>query len=220
MKKVLLVYRELAKVHPYSAALRRAGVDLEIAAATSPVKLDGCAGLLLMGGSDVDPELYGETAQLETDPPDKQRDEIELLLIRQALERDFPILAICRGLQLLNVYHGGSLIQHLHTFKQHQQTERNHCLPVHEVRIVPGTLLAAIAGMERWSVNSRHHQAVGMLGKGLRISATHPEDGTVEALERPDRSFVMGVQWHPEDQILLHPEQTKIFQTFGAKLKL
>jgi gamma-glutamyl-gamma-aminobutyrate hydrolase PuuD len=218
VKKVLLVYRELAKVRPYAIALHEAGVDLEIVAASGPVTLDGFAGLLLMGGTDVDPKLYGEASQPETDPPDRQLDEIELSLIRGALERDLSILAICRGLQLLNVYHGGSLIQHLHSLERHQQTEGNQSLPVHEVRIASNTLLAAIAGVERWSVNSRHHQAVKALGKDLLVSAIDPEDGTVEALERPDRSFVVGVQWHPEDQALLDPDQIRIFRSFGAKL--
>ena len=155
-----MVYRELAKVHPYVTASRKAGVDLKILAASGPVTIDGFAGLLLMGGSDVDPKLYGEAPRGETDPPDEQRDKIEMALIQEALKRDLPILAICRGLQLLNVCHGGSLIQHLHSSERHQQTKGNHSLPVHEVRITPNTLLGAIAGRERWSVNSRHHQAV------------------------------------------------------------
>jgi putative glutamine amidotransferase len=217
-KRVLLVYWELPKVHPYAIALHESSVDLAIVPASAPVTVDAFAGLLLMGGTDVDPKLYGAAPQPETDPPDRQRDEIELSLIRAALERDIPILAICRGLQLLNVYHGGTLVQHLPSSERHQKTGGDHSLPVHEVRIAPNTLLSAIAGTPRWSVNSRHHQAVKTLGKNLRVSAIDPEDGTVEALERPDRSFVVGVQWHPEDQALRDPDQIKLFRSFGAAL--
>lgn len=175
-------------------------------------------GLLLTGGGDIDPALYQETKRPETDTPDDERDSIELSLVREALERDLPILAICRGLQLLNVYHGGSLIQHLNSSARHQRIDGDRGLPAHAVIIQPGTLLSSIAGTGIWQVNSRHHQAANTIGKALRISARDAEDGTVEALERPDKRFVLAVQWHPEDQASQDAEQGKIFRAFWAAL--
>jgi len=174
--------------------------------------------LVLVGGNDVDPARYGENRQPETEEPDSERDTAEFSLVAQALERDLPVLAICRGLQVLNVFHGGSLIQHLHPPERHQRTDIDRSLPVHAVTIHPDTLLSAIAGTRTWQVNSRHHQAVRAVGQGLRVSAVDAEDGTVEALERPDKPFVLAVQWHPEDQAPRDPAQARIFQSFGAAL--
>jgi gamma-glutamyl-gamma-aminobutyrate hydrolase PuuD len=140
--RVLLIYRELPRVQPYAAALYGVGVNPELVYADTPITLDGFSGLVLMGGSDVDPNLYGESLQPETDPPDSRRDQIELAILHEALELDLPILAICRGLQLLNVAHGGSLIQHLHSSDRHRQITENRGQPVHEVAIQPDTLLA------------------------------------------------------------------------------
>lgn len=190
----------------------------ELVSADAPITLDGFSGLVLMGGSDLDPRLYGESPQPETDPPDTLRDQIELAVLHEALELDLPILAICRGLQLLNVAHGGSLTQHLHSSGRHRQITENRGQPAHEVAIQPDTLLASIAGRPSWKVNSRHHQAVKTVGAGLRVSAFDPEDATVEALELPGKRFVLGVQWHPEDQASQDPEQVKIFQSFAAAL--
>ena len=167
-----------------------------------------------MGGTDVNPARYGEQARPETERPDDERDAIELELIDQAIKDDVPLFAICRGLQILNVYHGGTLIQHLSNLGQHDPESEDKAARVHEVSIAPDTLLYHIAGAERWEVNSRHHQAAGRIGTGLRISADS-NDGTVEGLERPDRSFVMAVQWHPEDQVTQDPEQRKLFLRFA-----
>jgi putative glutamine amidotransferase len=218
-KRVLIPYRHAKKVKPYEDAARAAGMAPEPVLTNGPLSLDGFAGLLLMGGTDVNPQRYGETAQPETDQPDDERDELELQLIDDAIEKDVPIFAICRGLQILNVYHGGTLIQHLSSAERHSSEVRNPAVPVHEVAIEPGSLLADIAGASSWQVNSRHHQAAAEIGAGLRVSARDSEDGTVEAVERPDKRFVVAVQWHPEDQVGGNPEQLKLFRRFAQAVE-
>jgi putative glutamine amidotransferase len=215
-KRILVVYREIARLPPYLAALVAAGLDPVPVVAGPAAALDGFDGLVLVGGTDVDPVQYGEARQPETDAPDGERDAIEFSLLEFALAQDLPVLAICRGLQVLNVFHGGNLIQHLNPPDRHQRTDGDRSRAVHAVTIDPDTLLFAIAGTRTWQVNSRHHQAVKSVGKGLRVSAVDAEDGTVEAIERPDKRFVVAVQWHPEDQAPMDREQSKIFQSFGA----
>jgi putative glutamine amidotransferase len=215
-KQVLVIYREVNKVAPYLDALLAAGLNPVLHEANGPLSLEGFAGLVLTGGSDVDPALYGETKQAETDRPDGERDALEASLLEEALALNLPVLAICRGLQILNVCQGGTLIQHLNPPERHERTGASRKLPAHEVTIEPGTLLAEIAGTNCWQVNSRHHQAVKTVAGSLRVSAVDPEDGTIEAIEHPEKRFVLGVQWHPEDQALVDPCQLKIFQSFGA----
>lgn len=215
-RQILVVYREIARLQPYLAALVAAGLDPMPVAAAPLRSLSGFDGLVLVGGTDVDPMRYGEAREPETESPDSERDTAEFSLLEHALGRDLPVLAICRGLQVLNVFHGGSLIQHLNSSKRHCRADPDHSLPVHQVTIQPDTLLFGIAGRRTWQVNSRHHQAVRTVGKALRVSALDSEDGTVEALERPDKRFVLAVQWHPEDQAPRDPEQAKIFQGLGA----
>lgn len=212
---MLLPYRELDRTHPYSASLDAVGLPHDLAQAGEHASLDGYDGLLLMGGSDVNPELYGEQPQPETDAPDTDRDRLEYHLISEAMGRDMPILAICRGLQILNAWHGGSLVQHLDPSLGHQVRSTDKGEPVHAVDIEPGSLLERIAGQSTWQVNSRHHQAVRRPGAGLRINARDPRDGTIEGLERPDRRFVLAVQWHPEDQLSRCPEQMALFRSFA-----
>ena len=213
---VLVIYRDAAKMAPYRDALLAAGINPVLREASGPQSLDGFEGLVLTGGTDVDPALYGETKQPETDDPDKERDRLEAALLEDALARDIPVLAICRGLQILNVCQGGSLIQHLRPLERHQRTGASRKLPAHEVAIEPGTLLAEVAAADSWQVNSRHHQAVKTVAASLRVSAIDPEDGTIEAIEHPGKRFVLAVQWHPEDQALVDPGQLRIFQSFGA----
>ena len=205
-------------MQPYLAALVAAGLDPVQVVAGPAASISGFDGLVLVGGSDVDPMLYGEVRQPETDPPDNERDASEFSLLEHALAQDLPVLAICRGLQLVNVFHGGTLIQHLNPPERHSRADGDRSLPAHAVTIQPGTLLFGISGRGTWQVNSRHHQAVKTLGKGLRVSAVDSEDGMVEALEQPDKRFMLAVQWHPEDQAPRDPEQAKIFQAFGAAL--
>ncbi len=215
-RRVLVIYREADRIGPYRDALLAAGIDPVIREALGPLSLSGFGGLVLTGGSDVDPASYGESPQSETEPPDPERDAVEASLIEAALAQDLPILAICRGLQMLNVSQGGTLIQHLNPPGRHEQSDGKRELPVHPVTIQPGTLLASIAGTDTWQVNSRHHQAVRQVAANLRVSAFDPEDRTIEALEHPDRRFVLGVQWHPEDQARVDNGQLKLFQSFGA----
>ena len=221
MKKVLAVCGSHWKPEdsaPYEEALRAAGIEPVLISPGSPIPQG--AGLLLMGGSDVNPARYGEARGTETEESDDARDALECALIGEALVRDLPLLAICRGIQILNVEHGGTLIQHLESTARHRRrTPENRGLPAHQVEIVPGTLLAAIAGDSlTWDVNSRHHEAIHRLGDGLRISARDPEDGTIEAVERPDERFVVGVQWHPENMSPTDPRQAKLFQAFAEAL--
>jgi len=191
----------------YAASLRTAEVEL-----VEGESLEGFYGLVLMGGVDVNPALYGETPGPLTEQPDDDRDKLEYALIAAALDRDLPVLGICRGLQILNVQQGGSLVQHI---PGHRVRTDDLGLPAHSVEIAPDTHLAVIAGSKRkWNVNSRHHQAAARLGSGLVVSARDPRDGTIEAIEKPDRRFVVAVQWHPENQ----SDMAKLFCAFAAAL--
>jgi putative glutamine amidotransferase len=215
-KRVLVIYREADRVPPYRDALLAAGLNPVLCEANRPLSLGDSGGLVLTGGSDVDPALYREIRQAETEPPDPERDALEALLVEEALAQDLPILAICRGLQILNVSQGGTLIQHLDPPHRHERSDVSHELPVHPVTVQPDTLLSSIARANTWQVNSRHHQAVRTVASNLRVSAFDPEDRTIEALEHPDRRFVLAVQWHPEDQARVDPGQLNIFRSFGA----
>jgi gamma-glutamyl-gamma-aminobutyrate hydrolase PuuD len=191
---------------PYEEAFRGAGAELVVIAASSAFAsigalLESAGGVLLMGGCDVDPRLYGDEPGPDTQPPDTARDTLEFEVIREALDRDLPLFGICRGLQILNVQQGGTLVQHLPGAVRHVRRTADKGLPAHTVRIEPETLFAKLAGDQLiQSVNSRHHQGIARLGKGLRVAARDPEDGTVEAIERPDLRFCLAVQWHPENQ--------------------
>ncbi len=218
-RRVLLPYRHAKKAGPYEEAARAGGVEAVPVLTAGGVSIDGFAGLLLMGGTDVNPQRYGAVAQPETERPDDERDEIELRLINEAIEQDLPIFAICRGLQILNVYHGGTLIQHLSATERHVARGTDPAAPVHEVAIEPGSLLCGVAGADSWRVNSRHHQAADKIGAALQVSARDSVDGTVEALERADRRFVLAVQWHPEDQALADSEQLKLFRRFAEAVR-
>jgi putative glutamine amidotransferase len=215
---VLVVYREFSEVEPYAVAVRACGAEPRLEEARRGLKIGTCRGLLLTGGGDVNPMLYGEALSPETEQPDDDRDSVEADLIDEALDRDLPLLGICRGMQILNVHLGGSLIQHLPTAARHVVRTPDRGLPAHRIAITPGTVLADIAQRDTWEVNSRHHQAVARLGTGLRVSATDPEDGTVEAIELPGRRYVLAVQWHPENQVLEDPEQRKLLESFSAAL--
>jgi gamma-glutamyl-gamma-aminobutyrate hydrolase PuuD len=154
-------------------------------------------GLVFSGGSDLDPELYGAEAHPETGGVVRERDEFELALMRAALERDVPMLAICRGSQVLNVALGGDLEQHVpDRVGTNVHKEVNGVFAEHDVEVVGGTRLGSLLG-ERHDVKSHHHQGFGEVGEGLVVAA-HAPDGTVEAVEDPTRRFTVGVLWHPE----------------------
>jgi putative glutamine amidotransferase len=213
-RSVLIPYRNPAKLKPYEDAIRAVGLEPSSTFVLKPPTLNSIAGLVLMGGTDVNPKLYGASPAPEVDEPDDERDAVEWRLIDEAMERDLPILAICRGMQMLNVHHGGSLHQHLGSPKHDTEFEDKSTI-AHEVIVEPESHLAEIVGSNRLRVNSRHHQAVDRLGEGLRVSARDSEDETIEAFEQPNRRFVIAVQWHPEDQVLRQPEQHKLFERFA-----
>ena len=159
--------------------------------------LDAVDGLVFSGGSDLDPDLYGQEPHPETNGVVPERDSAELALLRAALERDLPVLAICRGSQILNVALGGDLIQHLPDHIGHNgHKERPGEFSEHDVEIEQGTRLSSLLG-DRLPVKSHHHQGFARLGSGLKPAA-RDEDGSVEALEAPERRFTLGVLWHPE----------------------
>jgi putative glutamine amidotransferase len=159
--------------------------------------LDALDGLLFSGGADLDPELYGQEAHAQTNGIVPERDSAEIALLQAALERDMPVLAVCRGSQVLNVALGGDLVQHLPEVvgdEKHKHTPG--VFADHDVDVLPGTRTREILG-DRAPVKSHHHQGYGRLGEGLQ-EAARAEDGTVEALEHPSRRFALGVLWHPE----------------------
>lgn len=159
--------------------------------------LEALDGVVFSGGADVDPSRYGAEPHTEIDTPQTRRDAGEMALLEAALERDMPVLAICRGFQLLNVARGRDLIQHLPEevgHDEHKQVPGEFA--VHPVEVRGGTRLAAIVG-ERSDVTSHHHQALGRVGEGL-VETAWAADGTLEAIEDPSRRFTLGVQWHPE----------------------
>jgi putative glutamine amidotransferase len=205
-----------AKIDPYLVALEEVGITAE----RNPESLDSLDGLLLTGGSDINPARYGQS-NAGSDEVDDARDELEIRLLREALAVDRPVLGICRGLQLLNVACGGTLVQHLGSSDVHQQRPKGaeagkHPL-AHRVWVAPETRLAGIIGAGGCDVNSRHHQAIENLGQGLVVSAI-AEDGVIEAVEMPGAAFAVAVQWHPEDRILVSAADRKLFEAFAASL--
>lgn len=167
--------------------------DPDVAAA-AVARMDA---VIVAGGPDVEPSLYGEPRHPRTGPRARERDQWELAVLRAAIGSGTPVLAVCRGMQLLNVLYGGTLVQHLPDTVGHDgHAVAPGVFADHVVTPVPGTLLARIAPAPS-SVPTYHHQAVGTLGTGLTVSA-YAEDGTVEAVELPGPGFALGVQWHPE----------------------
>jgi putative glutamine amidotransferase len=175
-------------------------VDLHTALTASHAAIaDGLDGLILAGGPDVVPARYGAEAAAETDRGDPPRDELEFGVLREALARDLPVFAICRGQQVLNVALGGTLLQHIASGEHRALDEGRGDSRWHEVTVEPGTRLAALIGAGTVETNSRHHQAVPAdgVGEGLIVSAV-AADGIIEGVEAPAYRWVLGVQWHPE----------------------
>jgi len=203
---IAVSFGEKTKREPYLAALRSVGTEFE----ENPATLDGYDGLMLTGGTDVDPARYNQARHPETNPPDTERDQREASLLSDALRRDIPVIAICRGMQLLNVFLGGTLAQHIEGHRRRGE------LDAHSVQIREGTRLASILNSGDYRVNSGHHQCVANLGKDLVTTATAP-DGIIEALEISSRHFVVAVQWHPEDR--LDTSDRKLFQAFAEAVR-
>jgi putative glutamine amidotransferase len=176
--------------------------------------VDRVDAVVVNGGVDVDPALYGASPHPATDPPQPRRDAFELGLIRAAADRGIPTLGICRGMHLLNIAQRGTLTQHLpdHTALEHYVRDP-YDRPVHEIEIEPGSRLAAAFGRRTAAVNTVHHQAIDRLGSGLLVTARTP-DGTIEAIENAEHS-VIGVQWHPEFLLgATADDQVALFRTF------
>jgi putative glutamine amidotransferase len=213
----------------YVRALEAAGLRVEVVRPGDAPRLELLAGLVLAGGTDVDPARYGEPPHPAAYPPEPARDALELQLLEAASAAGAPVFAICRGMQLLNVARGGGLIQHLPDVVGHERhadappVDAKH-RPAHTVTIESPGRLRGLLGPGPLEVNSRHHQAVdpARLGAGLRIAA-RADDGTIEALEPsgPAPAFLLAVQWHPEDIALGPPgpmrdQARALFDAFAA----
>ena len=169
---------------------------------TPDAVLDRVDALLLAGGSDIDPASYGAQPHPETHGSRPERDRFELALTHRALEREMPVLGICRGMQLLNVACGGTLEQHLPDAVGHEDHRHTPgSFGDHDVRLAPGSLAARAAGGDRVTVKSHHHQGIRELGEGLTATGWAVEDETIEAVELADHRFALGVLWHPEEDM-------------------
>jgi len=207
-KTPLIGVTRCSRLDDYLASVEQAGARarvLEVSESPRAV-LDVLDGVLLTGGGDIDPVLYGEDRHPTVDDAEPGRDEFELDLARRAMESDMPLLAICRGAQVLNVAAGGTLVQDIpsaiETELTHTLKDPKDCI-AHAIRITRGSRLheALGAGVDAacsCRVNSRHHQSVARLGRDLVASAVAP-DGVIEAIEAPRATFCLGVQWHPEN---------------------
>ena len=178
--------------------------------------LEGLDGLMLPGGDDIDPGRYGENPMVQCGSIDPHWDELDLWAAGFALERDLPLLAICRGCQVLNVALGGTLVQDIPTqisdpLKHAQQAPSWYA--THDISVQAASLLGRIWENGPNRVNSFHHQSIAKVGKGLRIVASAP-DGVIEAVESTEHCFVLGVQWHPEHMVDHYPVARRIFEHF------
>ena len=226
MKPVIGITR-CSKLDDYVASVEQTGARVRVLEVSdSPKKvLDEIDGLVLTGGGDVDPVFYGEDRHPSVEDAEPGRDEFEVDLARRAVDADLPVLAICRGAQVLNVAMGGSLVQDIPSAVD---TELRHTIQepkneiAHDVSVVHGSKLEAalgpaVASAHTCRVNSRHHQSVGRLGRDLSASAKAP-DGVVEAIESPQKSFCIGVQWHPEN-FWRTGEFSALFDSFVASAR-
>jgi putative glutamine amidotransferase len=209
--------------YEYIAAVQRAGAmailippDPELEQTPDEI-LDRIDGLMLSGGADIDPSCYGAERHPETGVTVPERDRAELALVRRAVERDLPVLGICRGMQLLNVAFGGTLLQHLPDEVGHGDHRLNPGTfdgSEHDVRLEPGSLAARAAGEELHETKSHHHQGVAVVAPEFEVTGRSTLDDLPEAFEAPDRTFVLGVQWHPEAD-----EESRVIGSFVAEAR-
>jgi putative glutamine amidotransferase len=190
----------------YSRAIQAAGGMVAILPPDEPVAetpdelLEHIDALVLGGGSDVDASSHGSDPHPETYGTNLDRDRFEIALARRALERDLPLLGVCRGMQVLNVATGGTLEQHLPDRLGHDSHRPEPgSWAEHEITLQPGSLASRAAGTDHMTVKSHHHQGVGELGEGVAVSGWADDKETIEAIELPDRAFALGVLWHPEE---------------------
>lgn len=199
----------------YIESLARAGARMRWVELSDPEQAvqDAltCDGLLLPGGGDMDPKFYGQERIPACGEPNLLRDVAEPLLLRAFLAADKPVLGICRGIQVMNAVLGGDLYQDIKPFEH--LPHNNHWAKVHTVTVRRGTLLSRILGQDTVLVNSQHHQAVDRVAPGFTLAALS-EDGIVEAIEKPDAGFCLGVQWHPEWLSDADPAMQGLFDAF------
>lgn len=199
----------------YMESLARAGAGMRWVELSDPEQAvqDAltCDGLLLPGGGDMDPKFYGQARIPACGEPNLLRDAAEPLLLRAFLATDKPVLGICRGIQVMNAVLGGDLYQDIKPFEH--LPHNDHWAKVHTVTVRRGTLLSRILGQDTVLVNSQHHQAVDRVAPGFTLAALS-EDGIVEAIEKPDARFCLGVQWHPEWLSDADPAMQGLFDAF------
>lgn len=199
----------------YIESLARAGAGMRWVELSDPEQAVQnaltCDGLLLPGGGDMDPKFYGQARIPACGEPNLLRDAAEPLLLRAFLAADKPVLGICRGIQVMNAVLGGDLYQDIKPFEH--LPHNDHWAKVHTVTVRRGTLLSRILGQDTVLVNSQHHQAVDRVAPGFTLAALS-EDGIVEAIEKPDARFCLGVQWHPEWLSDADPAMQSLFDAF------
>ncbi|MGM0410217.1 MAG: gamma-glutamyl-gamma-aminobutyrate hydrolase family protein [Bacillota bacterium] len=184
--------------------------------------VEKCDGILFSGGPDISPSYYNEDPDSQCGKVVPKRDEFELKLLEKTIEANKPILGICRGIQLINVYYNGSLKQHIDdhrdNVKHHALTKFPRWYKAHEVEIEENSHIEKAYGEKKIMTNSLHHQAIKEVGDGLTVTAK-TSDGIVEGVEDKNKDFLVGVQWHPEMMYFKHEEQVKMFKYFVEKVK-
>jgi len=186
-----------------------------------PSPLEGASGLVVCGGGDVDPALYGRQRDPRTHNVSQKRDRFELTCLKAALDQDIPILAICRGMQLLNVHLGGTLTQHLmdDPTKLDHYVDRPLSEPAHSVSVKENSIAAEALGETVLQVNTHHHQGLDDVAEALE-ELGWSEDGVLEVVGSREHTWVIGVQWHPEAMVPAHDPQTKLFKAFGEAVRV
>jgi putative glutamine amidotransferase len=223
----ITTYEPNARLHyelpaVYAEAVRLAG-GIPVLIPPGEVQLDALLarldGLILSGGDDVDPAYYGGVNHPKVFNIHRERDEMEIALARLVVAQDFPTLCICRGVQVLNVALGGTLIEHIpdepFTTLAHHRTETNADLALHDIAVTPDSRLAQVMGATHLHLETWHHQALRAVAPTLNTVAVAP-DGIVEAVEKSDHPFLLGVQWHPERAAASLPTQRRLFEALIA----